>query len=100
MLASRDDVAAAITFFVAFHVLNAIDNIYAEAILDFTLREAVEHPIKIERDSDSIKMSERSFTHKFIRVVYVVLEFLFISYYYYFLPYTINFIPYFFIVEN
>ena len=45
MLATRDDVSSCITFFVAFHVLNAIDNIYGEAIGDFTLRIAVEHPL-------------------------------------------------------
>ena len=42
MLATRDDVSACITFFVAFHVLNAIDNIYGEAIEEFILRSAVE----------------------------------------------------------
>ena len=42
MLSSRTSVADCITFFVAFHILNAIDNIYAEGIADFELREAVE----------------------------------------------------------
>jgi hypothetical protein len=45
MLSSRTSVADCITFFVAFHILNAIDNIYAEGIADFELREAVEHPL-------------------------------------------------------
>lgn len=42
MLATRDSVQYCITFFVAFHVLTAIDNIYAEGISDCKLIEAVE----------------------------------------------------------
>ncbi len=38
MLATRTSVEYCITFFVAFHVLTAIDNIYAEGICDFELR--------------------------------------------------------------
>lgn len=38
MLATRDTVEYCITFFVAFHVLTAIDNIYAEGLHDFVLR--------------------------------------------------------------
>ena len=45
MLATRDDVSACITFFVAFHVLNAIDNISGEAIEEFILRSAVEEEL-------------------------------------------------------
>ena len=42
MIATRESVADCITFFVAFHVLTAIDNIYQESLSDFELREALE----------------------------------------------------------
>jgi hypothetical protein len=35
MLSSRSTIADCITFFVAFHVLTSIDNIYAEGVVDF-----------------------------------------------------------------
>jgi hypothetical protein len=55
MLATRSSVEYCITFFVAFHVLTAIDNIYAEGICDFELREAVELPLVWERSPKEIK---------------------------------------------
>lgn len=45
MLATRVNVSNCITFFVAFHVLASIDNIYSESINDFSLRHACEHAL-------------------------------------------------------
>ena len=45
MLATRTSVEMCITFFVAFHVLTAIDNIYAEGMSDLHLKDAVEEPL-------------------------------------------------------
>lgn len=61
MLATRQSVEYCITFFVAFHVLTAIDNIYAEALGDFSLREACEKPLVFKRKPKDIKFAERSF---------------------------------------
>jgi len=60
MLATRESVEFCITFFVAFHVLTAIDNIYAEGLGDFSLREACEKPLIFKRSPKQIKFSERS----------------------------------------
>jgi hypothetical protein len=60
MLASRTSVAECITFFVAFHVLTAIDNIYAEGLADFSLQEAVETPLVYTKESYKIKLYSRS----------------------------------------
>jgi len=45
MLSTRSSIEYCITFFVAFHVLTAIDNIYAEGVSSLDLLEAVEHPL-------------------------------------------------------
>ena len=50
MLSSRSTIADCITFFVAFHVLTSIDNIYAEGVVDFQLLEAVETPLVYTTD--------------------------------------------------
>lgn len=51
MLATRSSVEYCITFFVAFHVLASIDNIYAEGLVHFKLKEAVEEPLQFKRDT-------------------------------------------------
>lgn len=45
MLATRDSVEYCITFFVAFHVLTKIDNIYAEGVCDNALLNALRSPL-------------------------------------------------------
>jgi hypothetical protein len=45
MLATRDSVAYCITFFVAFHVLTKIDNIYAEGVCDNALLNEIKNPL-------------------------------------------------------
>jgi len=94
MLATRVNVSNCITFFVAFHVLTAIDNIYSESINDFNLRHACEHALVFNKRPSEIKFSERSCGHKLIRIIYKVLNFLYKGPYYYFTPFIINFIPY------
>jgi len=94
MLATRDSVSDCITFFVAFHVLTAIDNIYAEGISDFSLKEAVEEPLVFKRKPNSIKFSDRSLINKIYRVIFKVLNFIYNGAYYYFTPFAVNFIPY------
>lgn len=95
MLATRQSVEYCITFFVAFHVLTAIDNIYAEALGDFSLREACNTPLKFKRKPKDIKYQTRSCQHKCIRVVYKALLYLNNAVYYYFVPFGVNLIPLF-----
>lgn len=94
MLATRATVEYCITFFVAFHVLTAIDNIYAEGLHDFALREAVGHPLVFKKRTKDIKFVKRSCHQMWVRVVFMVLSFLYYNSYYYFLPFLVNFIPY------
>ena len=61
MIATRESVADCITFFVAFHVLTAVDNIYQESLSDFELREALEHPLVFKRSNKSIIFFRRTF---------------------------------------
>ena len=49
MLATRDSVEYCITFFVAFHLLTNIDNIYAESVSDNPLIHALNEPLKLKR---------------------------------------------------
>ena len=94
MLASRTSVAECITFFVAFHVLTAIDNIYAEGLADFSLQEAVEKPLVYTKESYKIKLQSRSFSQQIYRIVFVTLHAFYLVVYYYFTPFFISFIPY------
>lgn len=94
MLASRTSVAECITFFVAFHVLTAIDNIYAEGLADFDLLEAVEKPLIYTKASYHIKLEHRSLSQKIYRLVFVSLHTFYLVVYYYFTPFFISFIPY------
>lgn len=70
MLSTRSTVADCITFYVAFRVLSSIDNIYAESLSDFVLKEAVEEPLIYERDHNKIPFMERNLPHKIIRIVW------------------------------
>jgi len=94
MLATRSSVEYCITFFVAFHVLTAIDNIYAEGITGFSLLEAIEEPLEFSKNPKDIKFTSRSRMHKCIRVVWKVMNFLYNSVYYYYIPFLVNFVPY------
>ena len=94
MLATRTSVEMCITFFVAFHVLTAIDNIYAEGMSDLHLKEAVEEPLEWERSHKSIKFADRSNSHRCVRIVDRCLFFLYNTIYYYYLPFLVNLIPY------
>jgi len=72
MIATRQSVADCITFFVAFHVLSAIDNIYCEGIADFDLIEAVEHSLVFKKNAKTINFWQRSLLNKFIRLFVIV----------------------------
>jgi hypothetical protein len=96
MLATRSSVENSITFFVAFHVLCAIDNIYAEGISDFKLMEAVEEPLVFKRNPKEIKFKTRDCKQKMIRIIYKSMLLYYNSFYYYFMPFLVNFVPYFF----
>lgn len=95
MLSSRSTTQDCITFFVAFHVLTAIDNIYAESVSSLELLEAVEDPLVYE-DLQPKPFKTRSLQHKLIRLLWKLLNFLYNSVYYYFTPFFVNFLPYFF----
>ena len=95
MLATRTSVEYCITFFVAFHVLTAVDNIYAEGLSNFHLKEAVEEPLVWARKSKDIAWKSRKCADKFILIVYRVLSFSYNMVYYYYLPFIVNVIPYF-----
>jgi hypothetical protein len=96
MLSTRTTVEYCLTFFVAFHILTAIDNIYAEGVCDFALLTAVHEPLHFKKKPGEIKFGERSFQHKSIYVGLKCVQFFYNSVYYYYLPFTINFLPYFF----
>ena len=78
----------------AFHVLQSVDNIYAESISDFVLLHATKHPLEIKNQILPFS-KETSHEQRFIRIVYGLLNFLYNSIYFYFLPFLVNFIPYF-----
>lgn len=96
MLSTRTTVEFCIVFFVAFHVLTAIDNIYAEGVCDFALLSAVEEPLHFKKKPSEIKWAERSWQNKVIYLGLKCVQFFYNSAYYYYLPFVINFIPYFF----
>lgn len=48
MLATRYSIEYCVTFFVAFHVLTSIDNIYAEGVADYVLIHALHDPLDFE----------------------------------------------------
>jgi len=54
MLATRTTAEYCITFFVAFHVLVAIDNIYAEALADFPMKKSLHEPLTYETEPRKI----------------------------------------------
>jgi hypothetical protein len=93
MLSTRETVEYCITFFVAFHVLTEIDNIYAEGLGDLPMKEAVDkHPLIF--NDERPKFSDRNWHNKVVRAFFLVLNFWFQTFYYYFMPFIVNFIPY------
>lgn len=96
MLSTRSSIEYCITFFVAFHVLCAIDNIYAEGISTLELIEAVEKPLLYAANATEMDFWKRGCMNKVQRLVWKVLNFLYNSVYYYYTPFLVNFIPYFF----
>jgi len=94
MLATRETVENCITFFVAFHVLAAVDNIYAEGLSNFKLRKGIEEPLIYKRKPKQIKFLQRDCYNKLIRIVNKILSFFYKAMYYYFTPFLVNFIPY------
>jgi len=96
MLSIRTTVGDCITSFIAFKVLSSIDNIYAESLTDFALEEAVEKPLIYKNDYKKIAFTDRSLSHKIIRIVWKSLDLFCHTVYYYFIPLSINFIPYIF----
>lgn len=96
MLSTRSSVEFCISFFVAFHVLTAIDNIYAEGVCDFALLSAVEEPLHFKKKPKEVVWTERTWQNKLIYFCLKVVQFLYNSVYYYYLPFIINFIPYLF----
>ena len=94
MMAKRETVEYCITFFVAFHVLSAIDNIYAHSLSGFSLHHVCKEPLVFKRQPKDIEFGSRSTLDKFMRAVCVVMTFCYNSFYYYFMPYIVNFIPY------
>jgi len=57
MMATRQTSESCITFFVAFHVLNAIDNIYVEAFAELELLHASGEPLEFKKKLREIKFS-------------------------------------------
>lgn len=94
MLATRNSVEYCITFFVAFHLLTNIDNIYAEGVSDNPLLHVLHKPLKEKRQPKDVKWSERSWEHKLIFIFHRVCKFWYDSFYYYFLPFLVNYVPY------
>ena len=70
MLSTRSSVADCITFYVAFRVLSSVDNIYAESLSDFVLKEAIEEPLVYERDHKKTPFMQRTCLHKVIRITW------------------------------
>lgn len=61
MLASRSSVELCITFFVSFHILTLVDNIYAEGLSDFKLKEAVEEPLVFKVRFEESEFKKKAF---------------------------------------
>jgi hypothetical protein len=93
-IATRTRSEDAITFFVAFHVLNAIDNIYVEALADFELLESCDEPLVLKTKVKHVKWKARRFSNKVYHIVYTSIRLFHNTCYFYFFPYFINFIPY------
>jgi len=96
MLSTRTTVEYCIMYFVAFHVLTAIDNIYAEGVCDFALLHAVKEPLKFKTLPRDVMWSTRTWKNKIMYVGLRIVQFLYNCGYYYYLPFIVNFIPYFF----
>lgn len=97
MLATRSSVEVCITFFVAFHVLCTIDNIYAEGVCDYALMEALHEPLVFTKKPHNMPFKERDTNQKMLRLVLKGVRFMYNTVYYYYMPYVVNFVPYFFV---
>ena len=94
MLATRTDVEICITFFVAFHILVNIDNLYAESLDYFPLKRCVSSPLRFETSPQKQSWSSRTPSMKVLRIYIIVVELLYNSIYYYFMPFLVMWIPY------
>ena len=94
MLATCNTVVETIMFFVAFHVLNEIDNIYVESVSECELLESCDEPLFYKRKTKNVKWKTRSFFNKIYHIIWCILNFLHNSVYFYYFPYLVNFLPY------
>ena len=92
MLATRHDVIHCLEHFVAFEILTHIDDLYAEALPHFPLKDAIHKPLYYEA---KLTFNERSFAQKIVRVFYKTVIVVYQSVYYYFTPFLILYLPYF-----
>ena len=76
----------------AFHVLNAIDNIYVEACMNFELLDATHETLKFKRRVREIE--HKSVKHKAFHLVWWSIQFFFNTVYFYYFPFLANFVPY------
>jgi len=70
MIAKMNDVSYCIIFFVAFHVLTAIDNILAESFSELHLLEALEEPIFWKRKIKDVSFKTPSCKLKCFKFVW------------------------------
>ena len=96
MIAQMNDVANCIIFFVAFHVLTAIDNILVESFSELQLLEALDEPLFWKRKSKDVPFMTLSWKLKSFNAVWQIIDFFSDSFYFHYFPFLVNFIPYIF----
>ena len=95
MLATRSTIEDCLTFYVAFHVLAKIADIYMHCFKhSHTFNKIISAPFQFKKHHESIEWEERTFGHKCLRVAIKVFEYVFHCFYFYYLPFVINLIPF------
>jgi len=94
MLSTRTSVEYCIMFFVSFHVLVAIDNIYAEGMTDIKAGNAIHMPIRFKRHAKDFEWSKEPIWHRLIYIQVKILSTFYNVIYYYFAPYFVFWGPY------
>lgn len=94
-LSTRISVSESITFFVAFHLLVSIDDIYATGVSDYPLLDATLEPLVFTKNLSDVKREtiHDKFFWWYTRSIYYWYN----TIYYYYLPFVINLVPYLFL---
>lgn len=97
VLCQRHDAIHCLEHFVAFELLTHVDDIYCHALPHFPLKDELEHPLHLKKNSDGVM--KKGCTAVLLFVFEKLLNWFYTLIFYYFTPFWIGAIPYLYAVS-